>query len=81
MNASIRKPIQMKKVLVLNGINLNMFGKRDPKQYATTTLADIDNMLQTLARERASSPSVFRPTAKEKWSNASTKPFMTRSMP
>ena len=41
----------MKKVLVLNGINLNMFGKRDPKQYGTTTLAEIDTMLKELAKE------------------------------
>lgn len=41
----------MKKVLVLNGINLNMFGKRDPKQYGTTTLAEIDAMLQKLGQE------------------------------
>ena len=41
----------MKKVLVLNGINLNMFGKRDPKQYGTTTLAEIDTMLKELAGE------------------------------
>ena len=41
----------MKKILVLNGINLNMFGKRDPKQYGTTTLAEIDQMLATVAQE------------------------------
>ena len=41
----------MKKILVLNGINLNMFGKRDPKQYGTTTLAEIDQMLARLAQE------------------------------
>ena len=36
------------KFLVLNGINLNMFGKRDPKQYGTTTLAQIDEQLLAL---------------------------------
>jgi len=41
----------MKKILVLNGINLNMFGKRDPKQYGTTTLAEIDQMLARVAQE------------------------------
>jgi 3-dehydroquinate dehydratase II len=39
------------KILVLNGINLNMFGKRDPKQYGTATLAQIDADLQSLAIE------------------------------
>jgi 3-dehydroquinate dehydratase-2 len=39
------------KILVLNGINLNMFGKRDPKQYGTTTLAEIDAQLHALAAE------------------------------
>jgi 3-dehydroquinate dehydratase-2 len=29
-------------ILLLNGINLNMFGKRDPAQYGTITLAEID---------------------------------------
>ena len=41
----------MKKILVLNGINLNMFGQRDPVQYGTTTLAEIDAQLQHLALE------------------------------
>jgi 3-dehydroquinate dehydratase-2 len=39
------------KFLVLNGINLNMFGKRDPKQYGTTTLAQIDEQLIALGAE------------------------------
>jgi 3-dehydroquinate dehydratase-2 len=39
------------KILVLHGINLNMFGKRDPKQYGTTTLAEIDERVQALGRE------------------------------
>ncbi len=50
----------MKKVLVLNGINLNMFGKRDPKQYGTTTLAEIDTMLEKLARELGVSVESFQ---------------------
>ncbi len=39
------------KILMLHGINHNMFGKRDPKQYGTTTLAEIDARLQALGRE------------------------------
>ena len=38
-------------VLLLNGINLNMFGQRDPSQYGTATLADIEAQTQALARE------------------------------
>ncbi|AUT65285.1 type II 3-dehydroquinate dehydratase [Paraburkholderia sp. SIMBA_049] len=41
----------MKKVLMLHGINHNMFGKRDPVQYGTVTLAEIDGALQALGRE------------------------------
>lgn len=39
------------KILVLNGVNLNMFGKRDPKQYGTTTLAEINESLVKLGSE------------------------------
>ena len=39
------------KILTLHGINLNMFGKRDPAQYGTITLDEIDGRLQALARE------------------------------
>ncbi|PZQ74376.1 MAG: type II 3-dehydroquinate dehydratase [Variovorax paradoxus] len=38
-------------MLMLHGINHNMFGKRDPAQYGTVTLADIDARLQRLADE------------------------------
>jgi 3-dehydroquinate dehydratase-2 len=39
------------KILVLHGINLDQFGKRDPEQYGTVTLAEIDARLQALGRE------------------------------
>ena len=39
------------KFLMLHGINHNMFGKRDPRQYGTTTLEQIDTSLRTLAAE------------------------------
>ena len=39
------------KVLMLHGINHNMFGKRDPVQYGTVTLAEIDAQLQALGQE------------------------------
>ena len=38
-------------VLMLHGINHNMFGKRDPKQYGTITLAEIDAKLLSLGKE------------------------------
>jgi 3-dehydroquinate dehydratase-2 len=41
----------MKKILVLHGINLNMFGKRDPEQYGTVTLAQIDDEVKAFGRE------------------------------
>ncbi|MDL2307047.1 type II 3-dehydroquinate dehydratase [Desulfovibrio sp. OttesenSCG-928-C06] len=36
----------MHKILVMNGINLNMFGQRDPRQYGTITLAQINEKLE-----------------------------------
>jgi len=48
------------KVLVLNGINLNMFGKRDPAQYGTATLDDINASLQKLAQELGVSVECFQ---------------------
>ncbi|HEY2968688.1 MAG TPA: type II 3-dehydroquinate dehydratase [Casimicrobiaceae bacterium] len=41
----------MKTFLMLHGINHNMFGKRDPAQYGTITLAEIDAKLRSLGKE------------------------------
>ncbi|WP_422085182.1 type II 3-dehydroquinate dehydratase [Variovorax sp.] len=38
------------KILMLHRINHNMFGKRDPKQYGTVTLAEIDAQLQAIVK-------------------------------
>lgn len=41
----------MIRLLVLHGPNLNLFGRREPHIYGSTTLAEIDAKLQTLAAE------------------------------
>jgi 3-dehydroquinate dehydratase II len=39
------------RVLVLNGPNLNLLGRREPAIYGTDTLADVSNRLERLAVE------------------------------
>jgi 3-dehydroquinate dehydratase II len=50
----------MIKILMLHGINHNMFGKRDPVQYGTTTLEEIDSSLRALGRELGVEVSSFQ---------------------
>ena len=48
------------KILCLNGINLNMFGKRDPAQYGTITLAEIDAQVKKLGQELGAEVECFQ---------------------
>jgi 3-dehydroquinate dehydratase II len=38
-------------VAVLNGVNLSMLGQRDPAQYGTTTLPQLETMIYSWAKE------------------------------
>jgi 3-dehydroquinate dehydratase-2 len=40
-----------KHVMVIHGCNLNLLGKREPEIYGTTTLAEINREIESLARE------------------------------
>jgi len=48
------------KILVLHGPNLNLFGRREPHIYGTTTLAQIDARLQALAGELGVTLEIFQ---------------------
>ena len=41
----------MKKFMLLHGVNHNMFGKRNPEQYGTITLDEINGRVMALADE------------------------------
>lgn len=48
------------KILVLHGVNLNMFGRRDPAHYWTVTLGQIDARLRATAVELGVDIDIFQ---------------------
>jgi 3-dehydroquinate dehydratase-2 len=40
------------RILLIQGANTNLFGKRDPALYGRTTAAEIDQMIQAHAARR-----------------------------
>ena len=48
------------KILMLHGINHDMFGKRDPAQYGTITLDEINASLQALGKELGAQVECFQ---------------------
>jgi 3-dehydroquinate dehydratase-2 len=48
------------KILMLHGINHDMFGKRDPAQYGTITLDEINSGLQKLGKELGAEVDCFQ---------------------
>lgn len=55
----------MKKLLLLNGPNLNMLGKREPQIYGSQTLSDIETHLQTEAAKRGYQLDYFQANGEE----------------
>ncbi len=54
------------KILVLHGVNLNMFGLRDPSHYGQSTLKDIDLALNNCASELKVEVDCFQTNSEEK---------------
>ena len=50
----------MKKFMLLHGVNHNMFGKRNPEQYGTITLEEINGRVMALADELNVSVTCFQ---------------------
>ena len=64
----------MKKVLVLNGPNLNLLGTREPAVYGAETLADVERLCREEG-EKLGVPSIAGSRiTRASWSTGSTRP-------
>ncbi|RZN59503.1 type II 3-dehydroquinate dehydratase [Avibacterium paragallinarum] len=54
------------RILLLNGPNLNMLGKREPKHYGTLSLSAIEQRMQQLANEHQIEFTCFQANSEEK---------------
>jgi len=50
----------VKKIVVVNGPNLNLLGKREPDIYGARTLADLNEVVREAARERHLEVALFQ---------------------
>jgi 3-dehydroquinate dehydratase-2 len=50
----------VKKIVVVNGPNLNLLGKREPHIYGTRTLADLNEMVREVGRQRHAEVSLLQ---------------------
>lgn len=57
----------MKKVMMLHSVNHNMYGKRDPEQYGTITLDEINQLIEKQQKKKELSLIISRQIMKEKW--------------
>ncbi|MCW9699757.1 MULTISPECIES: type II 3-dehydroquinate dehydratase [unclassified Avibacterium] len=54
------------RILLLNGPNLNMLGKREPKHYGTLSLSAIEQQMQQLAQQHGLALTCFQANSEEK---------------
>jgi len=69
----------MKTFVMLHGINHNMFGKRDPKQYGTITLAEIDQKLKGLGKELGVKVETFQTNSEGEMAERIHKAFLDKA--